>query len=140
MTFEKWTEKAVRLLEASENVLFIQNTDKGGYFALNKYVVYFLEHQSICSAVKKGTFQFDALFDMCNDAEAATVKREKVDGKNILRLSAGDKSSAVQEKFARVFPKNAIYSISKGKRSPVLVSLMDGGALHPIAVIMPILV
>ena len=140
MTFEKWTEKAGFLLETSGNVLATQNTEKGGYFALDKYRAFFLEGQQIWSTGKMKTVPFEKLFDMCSDAEVATeVKRDKVDKKNILRLSVGEKSAIIQEKFSRVFPKNVVYSITGQAKAPVLVSIPEGSELKKIAVIMPYL-
>ena len=149
MKIEKWNEKSARVLDTMinrENVRYFQRDD--GVIFSDKYGFWFMfsaGSRVMRWRVEEDTRVIPALDDHYNKAinSNGVLADTFCSGYftnwpyKIVKLSNDNTTVYAQEKFTRMFPKNALYYIESAN-APVVVGIWEKGLLHVIGVIMPI--
>lgn len=150
MKFEKWIENAGKLAEKVAGKdgrgIIYQNAPGGLYFAPRRgeYIVFkdggTYEGPNVpCGSLATFWNKYAEVGTIADRRRGVLAGVYPVDAKKKVSVftNAAGVSAVVNEKFVNLFPKDALFYVS-GQCNPVAVGLMDGGALHIIAIVCPI--
>ena len=146
MKIDKVYDKLLALFDdnaSSEHLHYFNDHDNNTMlFAVDCFAVYAVPNHEVwtCKSDTKKSEILPKVFNRAvNTGKLASVTKGK-DYLNrcVLRFTADNGLTVyAQEKFFRMFPKNALYYVS-GKYEPVLVSIEDNNRFYPVAVVMPL--